>query len=199
MAGAVGAGAGVLAACAQGSAPQESASQSTEPATVRWTDDSSVQSTTFADEFVKRFSAKYPKITPVLEVFTGSSWKERSEKYTAMAVSGTMPELVWFSATFLRPFLMKGAVRELDQFIKRDWKQADVDDFYKGPFDGMKIDGKQMAIPVTINNNMMYVNKNHLREGGVAVPRRELYSRAVPGLRAEAHQARPRRRRALGL
>jgi ABC-type glycerol-3-phosphate transport system substrate-binding protein len=170
MAGAVGASTSVLAACAQGGAPQESASQSTEPVTVRWTDDSSAQSTAFADEFVKRFSAKYPKITPALEVFTGSSWKERSEKYTAMAVSGTMPEVVWFSATFLRPFLMKGAVRELDQFIKRDWKQTDVDDFYKGPYEGMKIDGKQMAIPVTINNNVMYVNTNHLREAALPYP-----------------------------
>jgi ABC-type glycerol-3-phosphate transport system substrate-binding protein len=140
------------------------------PVTIRWTDDNSQPSRAFADEFAERFSAKYPKITPVMEVFAGSSWKERSEKYTAMALAGEMPEIVWFSATFLRPALMKGFVRELDSFIKKDWKQAEIDDFYKGPYEGMKIDGKQMAIPVTINNNIMYVNLNHLREAALPYP-----------------------------
>ncbi|HEX2036841.1 MAG TPA: extracellular solute-binding protein [Chloroflexota bacterium] len=170
---AAGGGLMVQAACAApgGARPASEAAQpSAEPATIRWTDDNSQPSLAFAEEFGKRFSAKYPHITATMEVFAGGSWKERSEKYTTMAVSGTMPEVVWFSATFLRPFLMKGTVRELDQFIKRDWKQGDVEDFYKGPFEGMKIDGKQMAIPVTINNNLMYVNLNHLQEAGLAYP-----------------------------
>jgi ABC-type glycerol-3-phosphate transport system substrate-binding protein len=34
----------------------------------------------------------------------------------------------------------------------------------------MKIDGKQMAIPVTINNNLMYVNLNHLKEANLPYP-----------------------------
>ncbi|HEU5317105.1 MAG TPA: hypothetical protein VFX49_13435 [Chloroflexota bacterium] len=140
------------------------------PAIIRWTDDNSEQSRAFGVEFAQRFTARYPSITPTMEVFSGGSWKERSEKYTAMAIAGEMPEIVWFSATFLRPALMKGFVRELDPFIKRDWKQAEIDDFYKGPYEGMKIDGKQMAIPVTINNNLMYVNLNHLREAALPYP-----------------------------
>ncbi len=174
-AGAAGGGviAGLLGACAGPGASdsgQAGAKADAPPATIRWTDDNSQQSQSFATEFNTRFNAKYPRITAVLEPFTGSSWKERSEKYTAMAVAGEMPEVVWFSATFLRPFLIKGTARELDSYIKKDWKQTEIDDFYKGPFDGMKIDGKQMAIPVTINNNIMYVNKNHLREAALPYP-----------------------------
>ncbi|MDQ3702346.1 MAG: extracellular solute-binding protein, partial [Chloroflexota bacterium] len=71
---------------------------------------------------------------------------------------------------FIRPFMIAGLAMNLDNFIRKDWKQADIDDFYKGPYEGMKIDGKQMAIPVTINNNIMYVNKNHLKEAGLANP-----------------------------
>ncbi|MGH2370237.1 MAG: ABC transporter substrate-binding protein, partial [Chloroflexota bacterium] len=160
------------AACATPDAGQSAAPPPSggEPATIRWTDSNSPQSNAFAEEFNTRFNAKYPHITATMEFFAGGSWKERSEKYTTMAVSGTMPEIVWFSATFLRPFLMKGTVRELDPYIKRDWKQAEIDDFYKGPYDGMKIDGKQMAIPVTINNNLMYVNLSHLKEAGLPYP-----------------------------
>jgi ABC-type glycerol-3-phosphate transport system substrate-binding protein len=110
----------LLAACGgqRAAEPAQGESTGTLPVTVRWTDDNSQPSHAFADEFAKRFSAKYPKVTPAMEVFAGSSWKERSEKYTAMALSGEMPEIVWFSATFLRPALMKGFVRELDSYIK---------------------------------------------------------------------------------
>src|SRR6266540_7357463 len=162
----------VLGACGGPGGAEQAQGQSTGtlPATIRWTDDNSEPSRAFGVEFARRFADKYPKITPAMEVFSGSSWKERSEKYTAMALAGEMPEIVWFSATFLRPALMKGFVRELDPFIKRDWKQAEIDDFYKGPYEGMKIDGKQMAIPVTINNNIMYVNLNHLREAALPYP-----------------------------
>jgi ABC-type glycerol-3-phosphate transport system substrate-binding protein len=166
--------AALLAACAgpQGAGQAQGPGQSTGtlPATIRWTDSNAEQSRAFATEFSRRISQKYPNITANLEVFAGSSWKERSEKYTTMAIAGEMPEIVWFSATFLRPALMKGFVRELDPFLKRDWKQAEIDDFYKGPYEGMKIDGKQMAIPATINNNLMYVNLNHLREAALPYP-----------------------------
>jgi ABC-type glycerol-3-phosphate transport system substrate-binding protein len=165
--------AALLAACAAPGgerAQGEGQSTGTLPATVRWTDDNSESSRAFSEEFARRFMEKHPRITPTMEVFAGGSWKERSEKYTTMAIAGEMPEVVWFSATFLRPALMKGFVRELDPFIKRDWKQAEIDDFYKGPYEGMKIEGKQMAIPVTINNNLMYVNLNHLKEANLPYP-----------------------------
>ena len=165
--------AALLAACAAPGgerAQGEGQSTGTLPATVRWTDDNSEFSRAFSEEFARRFMEKHPRITPTMEVFAGGSWKERSEKYTTMAIAGEMPEVVWFSATFLRPALMKGFVRELDPFIKRDWKQAEIDDFYKGPYEGMKIEGKQMAIPVTINNNLIYVNLNHLKEANLPYP-----------------------------
>jgi ABC-type glycerol-3-phosphate transport system substrate-binding protein len=176
MAGAAGGLATLLAACAgpgsggAGQAQGQSQSTGTAPATIRYTDDNSEPSRAFGVEIAKRIAQKHPNITAVHEVFSGSSWKERSEKYTAMAIAGEMPEIVWFSATFLRPALMKGFVRELDSYIKKDWKQSDIDDFYKGPWEGMKIDGKQMAVPVTINNNIMYVNLNHLREAALPYP-----------------------------
>ncbi|MGH2371161.1 MAG: ABC transporter substrate-binding protein, partial [Chloroflexota bacterium] len=98
------------------------------------------------------------------------SWSVRYEKWTAMAVAGTMPEIVFLCCTFIRPFMIKGLVAELDKFIKRDWKQAEIDDFYKGPYDGMKVNGKQMGIPVYVNMVISYVNKNYLQAAGLSYP-----------------------------
>jgi ABC-type glycerol-3-phosphate transport system substrate-binding protein len=162
----------MLAACGAGGGAEQAAPQDTggPPVEIRWTDSAGPEEVAFGEEFARRFTAKHPRITPVLEPFVAGGWKERAEKYTTMAVSGTMPELVWFSEKYLRVFLIRGFARELDPFIKRDLKPADVDDFYKGPWEGMKVDGKQLAIPATINNNLMYVNTNHLREAALAYP-----------------------------
>jgi ABC-type glycerol-3-phosphate transport system substrate-binding protein len=163
---------GALAACAPGGAgSSEAPAVSAQPATVRWPEGTTPLEVEFADEFNKRFNAKYgPKITAVMEPFPDPDWGKRYEKWTAMAVAGTMPEITFLCCTFIRPFMIKGLVSELDKFIKRDWKQAELDDFYKGPLEGMKVDGKQMGIPAYVNMVISFVNKNHLRQAGLAYP-----------------------------
>ncbi len=170
-------GAGLLAALAACSAPGPAGGSAgpaanAQPITIRFPDDaSSPTDAAFADEFAKRFNAKYaPRITAQLESFPDPDWGKRYEKWVTMAVSGTMPEIVWLCCTFIRPFMLKGLVMELDKFIKRDWKPADIDDFYKGPYEAFKIEGKQLAIPVYINVVIMFVNNNLLKQAGMPYP-----------------------------
>jgi ABC-type glycerol-3-phosphate transport system substrate-binding protein len=142
-----------------------------QPVSIRYPyDPGSALDSAFADEFNKRFSAKYPAITPQPDAWPDPDWSKRYEKWVAMAVAGTMPEIVWLCCTYLRPFMFKGLVAQLDQYIKRDWKPAEVDDFFKGPYEAMKIEGKQMGLPVYINTVLMFVNMNYLREAGLAYP-----------------------------
>jgi multiple sugar transport system substrate-binding protein len=164
---------GPLGACAPSGAPAagERPSASAQPVTVRWPEGSGPLETEFADEFNKRFNEKYAgKITAVMEPFPDPDWRIRYEKWTAMAVAGTLPEITFLCCTFIRPFMIKGLVAELDKFIKRDWKQAEIDDFYKGPYEAMKIDGKQMGLPVYVNMVISFVNKNSLRSAGLPYP-----------------------------
>ncbi|MDQ3702640.1 MAG: extracellular solute-binding protein, partial [Chloroflexota bacterium] len=174
---AVGGAAGVsavLAACGAPGAPEgaERPGTSAQPVTVRWVNDvGTPRADAFNEEFAKRLTAKHGgKITPVVENFPDPDWGKRYEKYTAMALSNTLPEIVWLCCTYVRPFMISGLALELDKYIKKDWKTADVDDFFKGPYEAFKIDGKQLGIPVYLNTNIMFVNRGHLNEAGLPYP-----------------------------
>jgi multiple sugar transport system substrate-binding protein len=142
------------------------------PVTIRWVNDvGEPLADAFNADFAKRFEAKYgSRITAQVEGHPDPDWAKRYEKYTAMAVGGTMPEVVWLCCNFIRPFMTAGMARELDPYIKRDWKQAELDDFFKGPLEGMRVEGRQLAIPMYLNTVIMYVNKDHLRQAGLPYP-----------------------------
>jgi multiple sugar transport system substrate-binding protein len=164
---------GALAGCARPgtTGTEEKPAASAQPVSIRYPyESSSALHAAFAEEFNKRFSAKYPNITPVAETVPDPDWAKRYEKWTAMAVAGTMPEIVWLCCTYIRPFMIKGLVAELDKYIRRDWKASEIDDFFKGPYEAMKIEGKQYGIPMYINTVIMFVNMNYLREAGLAYP-----------------------------
>lgn len=172
---ALGTGSATLAALAACGAPTgggEAQAPTGQPVTIRFVNDvGEPPSDAFNADFIKRFEAKYgSRITVQVEGHPDPDWAKRYEKYVAMAVGGNMPEVVWLCCNYIRPFMADGMAKELDPYIKKDWKQADVDDFYKGPFDGMKVEGKQMAVPMYLNTVIAYVNKDHLRQAGLPYP-----------------------------
>src|SRR5688572_2713367 len=83
--GMVGAGAagvlGALAGCAPaGGGAGEAPAASAQPVTIRWPEGTGPLEIEFADEFNKRFNAKYgPKITAVMEPFPDPDWGKRYE------------------------------------------------------------------------------------------------------------------------
>ena len=73
----------------------------------------------------------------------------------------------------MRPYFTAGNARELDPYIKRDWKKGEADDFYKGMWEGMQLEKKQYGIPVYANTPAIFVNKTHFKEAGVRPPGRK--------------------------
>lgn len=182
MAGLVG-GTSVLAGVAgcaptgagSGAVSEAPATKSGQPVTIRWVNDvGSSTADAFNEAFNKRFNDKYGgKIIAQVEAFPDPNWGKRYEKWVTMAVSGELPEIIWLCCTYVRPFMMKGLVAELDGFIRRDWKKGEVGDFYKGPWEAFNITGKQMGIPVYLNTNIMFINRNHLNAAGVEYPKED--------------------------
>lgn len=125
----------------------------------------------FAEAVAKRVQEKYPNITVEVDADWGSlSWQQRHEKYVTATMAGTAPEIMWLCCTFIRPFMERGMALDLDPFIKKDMKAQELADFYAGPLEGMKVEGKQMGLPAYININIIYVNRDQLNEVGLPYP-----------------------------
>lgn len=165
----------VLARCGApgaGNGGAEKAAPSAGPVTVRWVNDVGTPTTdAFNDQFNRRANEKFNgRIKIETEAHPDPDWGKRYEKYTAMALSNTLPHIVTLCCTYIRPFMIAGLAAPLDGYIKKDWKQADIDDFFKGPYDAFKVDGKQLGVPVYLNTNIMFVNVNLLKEAGLSYP-----------------------------
>jgi multiple sugar transport system substrate-binding protein len=168
-----GAGSAALIGCgAPGAGGGEKSAASAAPVTIRYINDiGTATADAFNEEIIKRVSQKYNgKITLQVEGHPDPDWAKRYEKYTAMALANALPEVIWLCCQFIRPFMVAGLSANLDPFIKKDWKQADVDDFYKPQYEAYKIEGKQLGLPVYLNVNIMFVNRNLLKQAGLAYP-----------------------------
>ncbi len=164
----------VLAACT----PRQQAGQDTsipltgKQVTVRFPSDTAADyDQKFNEMVIQHVQAKYPFIKLELDGdWSALSWQQRHEKYVAMTMAGTAPEIMWLCCTFIRPFMERGMALDLDPYIKKSMKSEDLADFYPGPLEGMKVEGKQMGLPTYINTNIMYVNRDHLNEAGLPYP-----------------------------
>ena len=168
---ALGAGGLALVGCG---APGDSGvpSASSQPVTIRWTNDVGTPTAdAFNADMAKRAQQKFNgKINLQVEGHPDPDWAIRYQKYTAMALANALPEIITLCCQFIRPFMVSGLAFNLDNNIRKDWKQAEIDDFYKPQYEAFKIDGKQMGIPVYVNVNIMFVNRNLLKEAGLAYP-----------------------------
>jgi ABC-type glycerol-3-phosphate transport system substrate-binding protein len=166
------AGGAALARCGAPSGGGDAISQSAAPVTVRWTAEVGTPTVdAFNADTIKRVQQKYNgKIDLKVEPHPDPDCAIRYQKYTAMALASALPEIITLCCQFIRPFMISGLAANLDAYIKKDWKPAEIDDFYKGPWEAFKIDGKQLGVPVYSNVNIMFVNRNLLKQAGLAYP-----------------------------
>ncbi|HET7772079.1 MAG TPA: sugar ABC transporter substrate-binding protein [Chloroflexota bacterium] len=169
-----GAGSALMNACggAGGTSTKEAISSSASPVAIRWTAEVGTPTVdAFNADTIKRIQQKYNgKIDIKVEPHPDPDWAIRYQRYTAMALANSLPEVITLCCQFIRPFMISGLALNLDQFIRKDWKQADKDDFYKTQFEAFQVEGKQLGIPVYANVNIMFVNRNLLKEAGLAYP-----------------------------
>jgi multiple sugar transport system substrate-binding protein len=172
VAGAGGAVLDGLVGCGAPGAAGEKPAASGPAVTIRYANDVGTPTAdAFNTEVGKRIGEKYNgKLNLQVEAFPDPDWAKRYEKYTAMALANALPEVVWLCCQFVRPFMISGLTANLDPYIKKDWKPSDIDDFYKPQYEAFKIEGKQLGIPVYVNVNIMFVNRNLLKQAGLAYP-----------------------------
>lgn len=96
---------------------------------------------------------------------------EQPQKLTVAAASGTPPDMSSITAPFFRDNAR--FYQPLDQFLKRDAKKIDSDDWLPIWTQGSNIKGKTMGLPLEIAVRVWWFNKSLFQERGIASPTRQ--------------------------
>ena len=96
---------------------------------------------------------------------------QQPEKLTVASASGTPPDMTSITAPYFRDNAR--FYQPIDQFLKRDAKKIDSDDFLPIWSQGSVIKGKTMGLPLEIAARVWWFNKNILQERGIPSPTRQ--------------------------
>ncbi|WP_077613259.1 ABC transporter substrate-binding protein [Clostridium sp. Marseille-P2415] len=140
------------------------AETSGEPVTLRlswWGGDSRHEAT---EKAVKAFMKKYPDITVDTEYGAWTGWEE---KQSLSILSGECADVIQIGSNWVTDY-SKGGESYLDLY-----QYSDVIDLSQFPEDKLKlneVNGKLMAIPISLTGRLFYWNKTTFEEVGCEIP-----------------------------
>jgi multiple sugar transport system substrate-binding protein len=114
------------------------------------------------------FQRKHPHIQVE---WTDTPAGQQPEKLTVATAGGTPPDMTSITAPFFRDNAR--FYQPLDQYLKRDAKKIDVDDWLPIWQQGSVIKGKTMGLPLEVAVRVWWFNKNLLAERGIPSPVRQ--------------------------
>lgn len=141
-----------------------SAETSVEPVTLRlswWGGDSRHEAT---EKAVQAFMKKYPNITVDTEYGAWTGWEE---KQSLNILSGECADVIQIGSNWVTDY-SKGGESYLDLY-----QYSDVIDLSQFPEDKLKaneVNGKLMAIPISLTGRLFYWNKTTFDEVGCEIP-----------------------------
>lgn len=133
---------------------------------IRYMDRNDVRYQKWMEGWIKEFEAKNSKIKIQNEPIP-NDWEQ---KVTAALAAGAAADVIAVYGHWFRIYQEKGQLVELTSYVAKDFKPDDVKDFIPGQWNGMQLNGKQLAIPQYINVNALYVNKDAAKEAGATIP-----------------------------
>jgi multiple sugar transport system substrate-binding protein len=113
------------------------------------------------------FEAANPGLDLRVEGIPGS--QDYVRKLLLSHISGAMPDVVTLDASSAAAFIDYGTLRDLREFADRD-PEFDWNDFFPNVVDIARRGQAVYAVPVDFTPMVMYVNRRHFREAGLAVP-----------------------------
>lgn len=159
---------GALAACGPIGTRQERAAEKG-PVTLRWSTwgDNANPMVEASTKGAALLSQKLPRIKVEPEPQL-SGWPEKI--YSEM-VAGTAPDVIGGCCATLPNWARKGVLLDLDPFVKRDWKAAQIRDFHELQYNYFtdKQAGR-FAVPMYMGTSAVFYNRDRFRRAGVAFP-----------------------------
>jgi len=118
-------------------------------------------------EPLKQLKAKFEELNPDLELEYMQIGTGYADKVlTMIAGGGDLPEVMMLAMDKVPVFADKGAILELDSYIKEENKSG----LYPVVSEALSFNGKTYAVPRDITSKVMYLNKKMFDDAGVAYP-----------------------------
>lgn len=122
-------------------------------------------------QLVKRFNELNPNIKVSMTVTAPASdaknWMRGwVEKIVVSAIGGKAPDVMRINHETVIPFYQAGLLADLSPHIKK--AKFRLDDYFAPNVDLYKVKGKQVGIPLSVNNYAIFYNRKMLAEAGVA-------------------------------
>lgn len=156
----------VVAALAFANGSKESgAASSNAPQTVKYSFWGNPDAIGVEDDILKAFAAKYPniKIDPVVSGYT-----DYHTKLLTLIAGGAAPDVMRVDSYFFGDFLQAGALREIDDLVKRD--NIDMSVYYPEGVEENTHDGKLYGLPWGTAPLYMMLNVKMFKDAGVPLP-----------------------------
>jgi sn-glycerol 3-phosphate transport system substrate-binding protein len=120
------------------------------------------------EELVAEFNAIQDDV--IVESQFQGAYAELLQKLLAAMAAGEVPDVVLLDSPFVALFAKDGALFPLDDLVKNDASDFDLNDFIPGLLQDGYYDGTLYALPVMRSTPLLYVNGDMLAEAGL--PRR---------------------------
>src|SRR5438067_3950594 len=95
----------------------------------------------FVEGCIKDFKDKNSKVKVQNEPIP-SDWEQ---KVTAALAAGAAADTIAVYGHWFRIYMEKNQIIELTQYVSKDFKQEDINDFVPGQWKSMQLAGKQLA------------------------------------------------------
>ncbi len=138
-----------------------------EPVTVTWMVSVGPDKPMY-EQLVKMFHEQQSKVRVRFIWVPGSQYQM---KLKTLIAAGQAPDIFWSCDAWLPyevPFLA-----DLTEYVRRDAKELDLDDFYPELLEACRYNGRQILLPRWFNLSLLYYNKKVFDEAGVAYPSRD--------------------------
>ncbi|HET7560604.1 MAG TPA: extracellular solute-binding protein [Limnochordia bacterium] len=121
----------------------------------------------------KQDIADFEKTHPNIHVEYRSDWD--SQKITIEMAAGSAPDIFEMWGAFGYAWGQSGSLLDLNPFVKRDYTQADIQNFYPPQWDAGIVRygphaGERYGVPKYSNASVLYYNKDLFDQAGLGYP-----------------------------
>ena len=143
--------------------PMEAKSNRTKVQVMSWWDFTS-------SEPLKQLKAKFEELNPDLELEYLQVGSGYADKMLVMIAGGAdLPDVMMLAMDKIPVFASKGAITNLDKYIKEDYKD-EMKQLFPVVADALTYQGSFYAMPRDITSKVMFFNTKLFKEAGVDIP-----------------------------